>query len=79
MWLKSLFTVTCALTMTACAHSPAPSPERTELQESLRVPCPALPEPTSGTAKDMLRWGVQVVELYAECKSRHQRTVEAFP
>jgi len=27
----------------------------------------------------MLKWGVQLIELYAECASRHRRLVEAWP
>lgn len=27
----------------------------------------------------MLKWGVQAIELYAECQSRHRALVQAWP
>ena len=27
----------------------------------------------------MLKWGIQTIEQYADCQSRHKRLVEAWP
>lgn len=72
---QSLCIATCALALTACAHSPITSTVR--IQASLREPCPNLTKPADGTGEEMFLWALLTVKAYRECQSRHQRLVEA--
>jgi hypothetical protein len=68
-----------ALMLAACTPSMPLSPESTEIPANLSTSCPPLPQVRDGQAGTVLRWGAQVVELYAECSSRHRRLAEAWP
>lgn len=83
MSLKNRFTrvlmLLLALTLTACGSLPKLQPDAAQLQASLREPCPPLDPPTGGSRAEVLRWIVETSAMYYECKSKHARTVEAWP
>ena len=68
-----------AFLMTACASSAVQSPEPTEIPANLATLCPQVPELRDGQSGTVLRWGAQLVELYAQCQSRHRALVQAWP
>lgn len=47
--------------------SPAPTPR---ISPSLLQPCPDLPALQGGTGAQLLLWGVEVADLYGDCKDR---------
>lgn len=69
---------TCALLLAGCNSLPT-LPEPQDIPPSLETLCPPLQPPSDGTGAAMLNWGVQTIELYAECQSRHKRLVQAWP
>lgn len=80
MWTKSWivpFTVTCALTLTACAASQKPSAARAPLDASLTEPCPPLSPLADGTGATVLRWILDSADAYNDCAGKHRRLVEA--
>jgi hypothetical protein len=77
--LKSLCIATCALILTACQSSGTLSPEPTTIPANLATPCPKLQPPSDGTSAAVLKWIVEAIRESGECRSRHQRLVEAWP
>ncbi len=61
-----------------CAQSPKQQ-DAPGLQASLRAPCQEPSQPADGSRSTVLRWAVELLGMYQECKSKHARTVEAFP
>lgn len=43
----------------------------------LLQPCADLPEPVDATSAALLRWSVDIVYLYNDCKARHKSLVDA--
>lgn len=60
--------------MTACVSSTVQS--RIEIPVDLAQPCPDLPELSGGTGKEVLNWSVQVISLYNDCKSKHEKLIK---
>lgn len=75
--LKLSTVILSACLMTGCSSYAPLSPEPTEIPANLATPCQPVPELRDGQAGTVLRWGAQLVELYAECASRHRRLVQA--
>lgn len=74
--LRSLILVPVFLL--GCSSLPT-QPELPAIPPSLATPCPPLRPPGDGTGGVVLKWGIQIIEQYAECQSRHRRLVEAWP
>ena len=77
--LKLSTAILSACLLMACQSSGKLSTEPTELPANLATPCPAVPQLRDGQSGTMLRWGAQLIELYAECSSRQRGLVQAWP
>jgi hypothetical protein len=69
----------CVASLLAACNSLPTQPEPQAIPPSLATLCPPPRPPSDGTGETMLKWGIQQIELYAECASRHRRLVEAWP
>lgn len=77
--LKWSTAILSACLLMACQSSGKLSTEPTELPANLATPCPPVPQLRDGQSGTMLRWGAQLIELYATCQSRHKALVHAWP
>lgn len=74
---RRLLPLLCALALTGCASSPAPSAPT--IPASLRQPCPPLTPPADGTGAAVLRTMLEWAALYRECAARVDGWREAIP
>ncbi|MGF6275570.1 hypothetical protein ABIB38_003969 [Massilia sp. UYP11] len=49
------------------------------LDSALAAPCPAIARPTADDYDAWQAWAIDLLHQYAECASRHAKTVQAWP
>lgn len=68
---------TLALLMTGCGHRVILVDDST-LAANLTQPCPPLNKLTAGDGKTITRWAAGTVNMYEDCRSRHEALVKVF-
>ena len=76
---KSLFTIMCALMVTACNSSTKPSPTPIDIPANLAQECATLTPLPGVTGAEVLPWTLNLVHLYNDCRRRHRALADAWP
>ena len=74
----SIFVSCFMFVLTGCGHTLMPLASLVP-PANLVTPCPPLRQLNSPSGGAILRWDIEAAKAYAECQSRHQRLVEAWP
>ena len=80
-WRSLIALIVCALTMSGCDLMPLrPEPQTSVVPTSpaLLKLCDPLPDLKKGTAAAVLADRTRRAELYADCRTTHQRLVESI-